>query len=414
MPGQNPLTERTVRDLKPDPSAGNRRQVLWDKTLPGFGVRVFPTGAKSYILAYRVGKRFRIVKLARVGELPLKEMRKRAGSLLADIRNGDADPLVSRRKARQAPTVNDGLDRFFDQYAPTRIGQGRLKESTLKEYRQQANRSIRPAIGNNRIQDVTRSDIERLLSKIKGPVLRNRTLALLSRLFNLFEEWELRPLHSNPCARIDKAKERVRERVLSLNELKALARALDDAEERQPVVVNAVRVAATTGLRISEILGIQWKDLDLQSGRVRLTATKTGARNHDLPNAAISVLASMPRINDWVFTIVARGPLGYSHTRKVFADVVRAAGLEDIKLHDLRRTALTTAAMAGFSALMVKELAGHKTLQMASRYVQLAGSDPVRNAREQVGATIAAAMEGASDDSVEAKRGTGTDAMRAS
>ena len=165
----------------------------------------------------------------------------------------------------------------------------------------------------------------------------------------------------------------------------------------------------TTGLRISEVLGIRWKDLDLQSGRVRLTTTKTGARNHDLPSAALTILASMPRINDWVFTIVARGPLGYGHTRKVFADIVRAAGLDDIRLHDLRRTALATAAMAGFSALMVKELAGHKTLQMASRYAQLAGSDPVKSAREQVGATIATAMEGSSVGFGEKKRGIGND-----
>ena len=394
MPSQNPLTERTIRDLKPDPGAGNRRQVVWDGTLPGFGVRVFATGAKSYVLAYRVGKRFRIVKLARVGELPLKEMRKRAGALLVDIRNGGTDPLDSRRAARETPTVNDGLDRFFTDYAPTRIEQGRLRESTLKEYRQQARRSIQPTIGNKRIQDVNRVDIERLLLKIKAHVQRNRTLALLSRLFNLFEAWELRPMHSNPCRRIDKVKEQARERILSFDELATLAKALDDAEEQQPVVVNAVRVAATTGLRISEVLGIRWKDVDFRSGRLQLTTTKTGARSHDLPSAALSILASMPRINDWAFTIVARGPLGYSHTRKVFADIVRAAGLDDLRLHDLRRTALTTAAMAGFSALMVKELAGHKTLQMASRYVQLAGSDPVKRAREQVGATIAAAMEG--------------------
>lgn len=394
------LTEKRIRDAKPGP----KTVILWDGQVKGLGLRITPKGTKSFILNYRADGRERRITLARASEISLKGARERAGAELVAIRAGEADPLERRRQALEAPTVNEAMDRFFGKYCPARIKAGRMSPRTQQEYRKQGARWIRPDIGERRVADIRRLDIEKLVDGIEAPVARNRVLALLSRLFSWFEQQEYRELDTNPCRRIERTKETPRERILTPAELAGLNEAL--GEQSNPAAVAAIRVAAMTGLRISEVLAMQWEHLDFESGRVVLPHTKTGRRIHDLPAAVLALIDGLPRINGnpYVFTMWREAAVTYKTVRGVFSRASEQAGLMDVRLHDLRRTALTTAAMAGFPALMVKELAGHKTLQMASRYVQLAGSDPVKSAREQVGATIAAAMEGKS--SVFAEKGT--------
>ena len=158
---------------------------------------------------------------------------------------------------------------------------------------------------------------------------------------------------------------------------------------------------------------MRWGHVDFKSGRVVLPHTKTGKRIHDLPRAVIDVLDELRRREgadgDHVFGSRPGGAVSYKTVRGVFARAAERAGLENVRLHDLRRTALTTAAMAGFTGLMVQELAGHKTMQMAARYVRLAGSRAVKSAREQVGATISALMDGAEPPRVTGSKKLGED-----
>ena len=177
------------------------------------------------------------------------------------------------------------------------------------------------------------------------------------------------------------------------SELAALADALAVEAEARPAAVAAIRVAAVTGLRIGEVLRIRWKDIDFETGRLTMPETKTGRRVHDLPAAALIILADQPRINEWAFTNGRNAPAGYQRTRDAFAQSARRAGLEDVRLHDLRRTVMTQAAMAGVGTHVLRDLLGHKTTAMADRYVRAVGN-PVREAREAVGATMAAMMEG--------------------
>ena len=128
------LTERRIWDARPEA----RTRILWDSQVKGLGLRVTPAGTKSYILNYRVAGRERRATLARASELPLKAARARAAEELAVIRAGKADPLERRREAKLAPSVADGLDRFFGEYAPARIEIGRMTVRTVKDYRQQA------------------------------------------------------------------------------------------------------------------------------------------------------------------------------------------------------------------------------------------------------------------------------------
>ena len=262
------LTERIIRDAKPEPKA----RILWDAAVKGLGVKVFPSGQKSFVVSYRVGGRKRLATIARCAEVSLKTARKRAGDELLGIRAGESDPLERQRDARNAPTVEEGIDRFFAETVPERLRIGKLKPKTVHEYRLQSN-TIRDAIGKRRIEDVTRRDIERMVKPLR-PVMRNRTLALASRLFTLFESWEWS--ESNPVRFVEKAREEPRDRTLAGSEIAALASALEAESESSPAAVAAIRVAMVSGLRIGEVIAIRWADVDSEGSRVLLPDSKTG------------------------------------------------------------------------------------------------------------------------------------------
>ena len=389
------LTERLIRDTPP----GGKDRILWDARIKGLGVRIRTSGTKTYILNYRVSGREHRVTLARVGEMALREARERAGAELVRIRAGEADPLTRRREARGAPTVNEGLERFFTEYAPARVEAGRLALGTVQNYRQQAARYLRPALGERRIVDVTRGDIERMVERLGAvaPVQRNRVLAFTSRVFRLFEDWGLRAQHTNPVRGIERSREEARDRVLAPSELAALGEALGRAESDKPAAVAAIRFAALTGLRIGEVLAMRWEHVDAERSAVVLPQTKTGRRVHGLPTAALELLAGLPRINGYVFTsghgAERDAPVSYRSVRAAFSAIAGDAGLVDVRLHDLRRTVMTSAARAGLGSHVLRDLLGHKTTAMADRYIRHVGA-AVHEAQERIGAAIAAQLQG--------------------
>ena len=381
------LTEKRIRDTKPE----SRTRILWDGQVKGLGVRVTPGGVKSYVLFYRVGDRKRLATMARTSEISLRTARERAGEELASIRAGGADPLKRRRDAQTAPTVNEGLDRYFDEYVPKRMDAGRLAPSTVRKYRTLAERYVRPTLGSRRVAEVTIRDLERMAMQITSNVQQNRTVTFASKLFNMFETWEWRPQHSNPARGIEKAREEERDRTLSPTELSTLSEALTKIEGRHPAPVAAIRFLTVTGLRVSETLAIRWEHVDFESSRVTLPATKTGRRTHDLSTAAIVILTALPRTCPWTFTTGGKAAVTYRHVRAVFKDACKAAGISGATLHDIRRTVMTTAARVGVGTHVLRDLLGHKTTVMADRYIRAVG-DPVRDAREQVSGVMEAMM----------------------
>ena len=388
------LTERRIRDAKPE----SKTRILWDGNVKGLGVRVTPAGAKSYVLSYRSANRKRLATLARCAEISLRGARERAGEELSRIRAGETDPLERRREAIEAPTVTDGLRRYFDEYVPERIAIGRMSERTVVDYRLQAGRYIEPALGTRKVGDVTRRHVELMVDSLPR-VQRNRVLALTSIVFNLFELWEWRPGYSNPTRGIERSREEARDRVLSPSELAALSSALTETAAQHPAAVSALRFAAVTGLRIGEILAIEWDHVDFEAGRLALPKTKTGRRVHDLPAPALAILTALPRFNGYVFTTRGDASLTYRWTRKVFLLAAKRAGLADVRIHDLRRGYMTNAAAAGVGAYVLRDLLGHKETRVADAYVRVAG-DPVRRAREQVSGAVAAMMASTSGEVV--------------
>ena len=286
------LTSKTVRDAKP----AAKTYILWDKTTKGLGLKVTPAGAKSFVLSYRHDGRKRQMVVGRASETTIGDVRAAAAAHLVDIRNG-GDPLREKSDRKLGLRVRDGVRRYTEEHIPKRIQHGQMTERTRREYARQLSTYILPAIGDLVIADVTRKDVEKLVGDLK-PVTRNRVLALLSSLFNLFESWELRSQNTNPTRGVEKSREEARDRIFSKTEMSQIGAALDSYGT--PHAVLAIRLAALTGLRISEVLRLRWEDIDTAASTATLVTTKSGRRVHTLPAAATALLAGTPRVGAFV------------------------------------------------------------------------------------------------------------------
>ena len=395
------LTEYRIRDAKP----GAKTRICWDHKVKGLGVRITPAGAKSYILNYRIDGREHRATLARPTEISLREARERAGSELAEIRKGGRGPLQRRREAREAPTVNDGLDRFFNEYVPQRMADRRMGKRTRDDYIRQADRTVRPKLGKLKIAHVTRQNVERAVAEL-APVQRNRTLALLSRLFNLFETWDYRPQHTNPCRGIERAKEEPRDRVIKPSESRAIGEVLGQVDD--PIPVAAIRFLFLTGWRVGEARALKWEHVESETREITLPESKTGKQIRDVAALALEHLGDVPRINgnSYVFAGSRSAAISYKRLRDCFARVCREAGIEDCRLHDIRRTAATSAAASGLSVFLLRDFLGHKTVEMANRYARRAGQE-LQQVNDASAGRMAALLAGTDGEAAPIARGNG-------
>ena len=395
------LTEKRIRDAK----AGPNTLILWDGEVKGLGVRITAAGAKSYVLNYRTHGRMRRATLARTADISLAAARERAGRELTAIRNGETDPLQRRQEALKAPTVAEGLDRFFGEYVERRMADGLMAPRTVQDYRHQADRTVRPALGAMKIASVTRHDIEGAVAK-RGPVQRNRTVAFLSRLFNTFEDWEYRTPNSNPARRIEKTREQPRDRVLAPSEIQALGAALDRMGD--PFIAGAIRFLLFTGWRTGEALALEWDRVDFETSTITLPATKTGRDVRSVGSLALELLAGVDRVNGnpHVFASGRSRAVSYATLRRAFLAVCEGAGIENIRLHDIRRSVATSAAAHGMSVFMLRDLLNHKTVAMASRYARRADS-ALQEAQDATASRMGALLAGRKGDVVPMERRRG-------
>ena len=373
------LTEARIRGFKPEV----RTRIHWDRTVRGLGVRITPAGAKSYVLQYRVGSRSRRSTLAQASAITLKRAREIAGAQLSAIKNEGDDPLQRRQDAEAAPTVGDGLGIFFGSYGPARVAIGRMRESTLKKYRAQAEKYVRPALGAMKVAAVQRRDVVQMLARVGGPVQRNRVQAFTSRLFGAFEELEIRAIDSNPARRITKTKETPRTRVFTASEIAAMGVAIEGLA--CPVHAAALRFLMLTGWRNGEALSLEWSKIDFAGGVADLPSTKTGPARKQVDALALQLIAELPRTHARVFH-----PATYRTLRSSLLAVCREAKVPDARLHDARRTVATDAGAAGAGAFAIRDMLGHSSLTMANRYVQL--SAPALRTVQHAAASRMAAM----------------------
>lgn len=409
MSGPVKITKRAIDAVKPT----GKRFTVMDTEVKGFCVRVSASGAKSYGFRYRVGGgragRERWMTIGAHGKVTADQAREIARRWAADAASG-GDPAKERDQNRSAPTVNEFLDRYLSDHV-----RKHNKPKTQAEVQRQINVGIRPALGRIKVREVERSDIAKLhASMSETPYAANRALALLSKAFELAELWGLRADNTNPCRKVPRYQEKPRERFLSVSEFAKLGEALARAEtdllevdgRKRPVRVNpqailAIRLLLFTGARVSEVLALRWEWINWEAHRAELPDSKTGAKHLVLPPPALEVLREVDRPDDELGFVV-RGGNGKSakvplvNIKDPWGIIRRVAGLDDVRIHDLRHSYASVAASGGMSLPLIGGLLGHSNTATTARYAHLA-DDPKQAAAAKISGQIGVVRLNCSD-----------------
>lgn len=373
MPSLN-LTAAAIHKLQYDPS-GPSRQVLWDEKVAGLGVRVMPTGNRSYVLSYRLHGRSRLMHLGRVADFEnVKDARDTATEHLRLIRRDKLDPLAERRRERTAGT----LKQMFKQWLAAI--EKKRSAATIKNYRYYVDGYL-TELGSHRPQDVTRGDVRRLHAKLteaNGAITANRCAQTLRAAFS----WALKqdadtlpPGFVNPCAGLEFNREKPRDEFIAPDELPAVVREVQAIAD--PWVRGFLWLMLLTGARGGELLRLKWSDVSLEAGEIvlRETKNKTDFRLK-IPGAAVDLLRSMPRSSDdSVFPATRRGAKRphMDRPRAAWAGVLKRAGItRRITLHDVRRSTGVLLSARGFTAEQIARQLNHKSNITARIYVRIA------------------------------------------
>ena len=383
------ITKRTVEALK----VTGKDYIAFDSDLPGFGVRVMPSGKRFFLVQYRRHGRTRRVMIGQFGIVTAELARREAIAKLGSVRGADGDPAAMRDADRQSSTMKELGERFLGQYVPVRC-----KSSTQAEYRRCVELFLDPFFAKQRARSVTTADVAELHCSLSHiPYQANRTLGVLSKMMNLAETWGIRDKHTNPCEDVERYPERRRERFLSPTELHRLGQALTAAELNETetrYAIAAFRILLLTGCRLSEIQRLKWSYVDLQQKELRLPDSKTGAKTVHLGDAAVTLLEAMPRVNDNPFVIVGKKDKKHlTDLQHPWRRIRKTAGLDDVRIHDLRHTFASGGLLVGEGLAMIGKLLGHTQVQTTARYAHLA-ADPVKQAATKISDRLALALLG--------------------
>ena len=380
------ITKRSVDAIK----VGGTDTVYWDGELTGFGLRVRRSGRKSYVVQTRITGKLCWFTIGPHGPLNPDQARARALEILACAKKG-IDPRDADARREAEPSMADLGRRFLEEYVPVHC-----KPSTREEYSRSVRLFVDPVIGELRVLEVQRKDIAALHHGLRDkPYQANRTLGVLSKMFSLAEVWGWRPDGSNPCRHVKRYKEHKRERFLSPEETERLGQVLRDVEEEMPSAVAAFRLLLLTGCRMSEIRDLRWEYV--KDDCIELPDAKTGGRVVPLGPEARAVLSAIPRDEDNPWVIAGRLPGSHlTDLQRPWRRIRKQAGLEGVRIHDLRHSFASRALALGESLTMIGKLLGHTQVQTTARYAHLA-RDSIQTAAARITGSIGGNLLGSDE-----------------
>ncbi|MBO6540329.1 MAG: tyrosine-type recombinase/integrase [Rhizobiaceae bacterium] len=383
---------------------------LWDGELKGFGIKIAKGGRKSYVCKYRAGHgraapTRRMTIGAHGSPWTVDQARAEARKLLGRAANGD-DPAKEKQEAKKQLTVSELCDLYLAH------GTGAKKTSTLGTDRGRIERHIKPLLGKMKVHDVTRGDIKRFLQDVAngktavdektglrgraivtgGNGTASRTVGLLGGIFSYAFDCGL--IDNNPVRGVKRFADRKGNRFLSPQELVSLGEAMRNAisDGTNPQAIGILKLLIFTGARKGEMEALKWSEVDFEGRYLRISESKTGQRIIPLNAGALEVLATTARHAGSAYVFPAyRGDGHYEGTPKVWRRLRAEAGIEDVRLHDLRHSFASVAVSGGASLPIIGALLGHTNSATTQRYAHL-HDDPVRAASESVGNRLAASL----------------------
>lgn len=387
------LTKTRVEDLL----AGT---TIWDTEVAGFGARRQRRVA-IYVLKYRFRGRQRFITIGPHGapwtvETARTEARRLLGLLAS--KEVPRDPAAERDLSKAKPTFAAFAKRYVTEYATVH-----KKPRTVAEDQRNLRLHLLPAFGPKQLDEITYADVARYHAQRRNhPVNANRSVATLSHMLTIAAKWGLIPRGQNPCREVERYRERTRERLLNSEELARLGTALQQSERPAEVAegrarqsaedwraVACIRLLVLTGARLSEILTLQWSWIDWDRGVARLPDSKTGAKNLPLPAPALAIVQDLPKTVGSPY--VLPGDRVSSHfigIQKPWQRVRALAGLDDVRLHDLRHAFASIAVASGDSLYLVGKVLGHRQASTTERYAHLQ-PDPVKAVADRTSSRIA-------------------------
>jgi integrase len=293
----------------------------------------------------------------------------------------------------------------------------KTKPKTAAFYRDILYRIVRPEIGSAKADKLTRAAVARLHGKLSAtPTQANRVLTVLGSMYAFAARSGIVPEGTNPTHKIEKFREDSRERFLTVDELERLGAAIREAETTgipwavdeskpearhipkpenrfnkiDPRAAAALRLLLFTGCRLREILDLKWEYFDMGRGLLFLPDSKTGRKTVILNAPALDVLAGLDRVGSYV--VPGDNPeKPRADLKRPWQAISKRAGLDGVRIHDLRHTFASFGAGSGLGLLTIGKLLGHSQAATTIRYAHL-DNDPLRRASESIATQIAAAM----------------------
>jgi integrase len=404
------ITKRLVDALE---SSATSEVFVWDSDLKGFGIRLKPSGARSYLVQYRNAEgRTRRLAIGKAGTLTPDEARLLARDKLAAVAKG-ADPSAERHARREALTVAELCDWYLSESAAGRLlgRNGRpVKASTLAMDRSRIETHVKPLIGKRAARSLTLDDIEDMQADIVagrtakardgrggvttgGAGVAARTVGMLHTIFE--QAARKKQIPSNPADGARKVAGQRRRRRLSLEDVTALGCAMREAEHEgeNATALAAIRAFLLTGFRRMEVLAVrkEWLGETRTGGFVSFPDTKTGEQVRPIGRAALATFRQIRSDTPWAFP-GERSDGHFVGVVKVLDRVCKRAGLKDVSPHVLRHTFASVAGDLGFTKLTIAGLLGHAAGGDTESYVHL--DTALLTAADRVSDHIAAALDG--------------------
>ena len=377
------IGKRAVDAVKP----GDADFVCWDRDLTGFGLRVRKSGRKVYVVQTRVDGKLRWFTIGQHGPLSPDEARRKALEILAGARNG-IDAREEVRPADDAPTMRDLGRRFLDEYVPVHC-----KPSTAAEYQRSVRLFVDTTIGDLRVDRVQRKDIAALHHGLRDKPYQAIALSGYCRRCSRSQRFGAGgPTHPIPAAMSDAIRNTSASASCRRRRPSGWVKFCAKRKREMPSAVAAFRLLLLTGCRMSEIRDLRWEHV--KKDCIELPDAKTGGRVVPLGPEARAVLSGISQEdgNPWVIA----GRLPGSHLtdlQRPWRRIRKLAGLEDVRIHDLRHSFASRALALGESLTMIGKLLGHTQVQTTARYAHLA-RDSIQTAASRITQSIGSNLTG--------------------